>query len=254
MHKSESLGFKPQGSAGTSTHTAPEGVWHIYFRKKQYKSTAQAGSVPRGARYRLSTTCLHFGVQMPKQGDFDSICELCSRKGAGVAHGTSDVTQTSSSSQEGQRAVDKPKSPPDDRQRSVACRNTLLKDTTRCQRHRVISPSLAHVFSVSAVGLVFLLPLRGLGGLFHVGWSFCARFLSWSVGLCGGRRVRFFLRVVSRGFSSFWRFSGFPVLFVRSVPGRSCGLNSFGPQWTRLAQSRISGAKCTRQSDGLNFF
>ena len=42
------------------------------------------------------------GAQMPKQRDFDSICKLCSRKGAGIANGDSDVTQTSSSSEEGQ--------------------------------------------------------------------------------------------------------------------------------------------------------
>ena len=42
------------------------------------------------------------GAQMPKQGDFDSICKLCSRKGAGIANGDSDVAQTSSSSEEGQ--------------------------------------------------------------------------------------------------------------------------------------------------------
>ena len=44
---------------------------------------------------------MYSGGQMPKQGDFDSIWKLCSRKGAEITQGDSDVTQTSSSSEEG---------------------------------------------------------------------------------------------------------------------------------------------------------
>ena len=35
---------------------------------------------------------MYSGPQMPKQGDFDSICKLCSRKGAEIKQGDSDVT------------------------------------------------------------------------------------------------------------------------------------------------------------------
>ena len=43
---------------------------------------------------------VYTGVHMPKQGDFDSTCKVCSRKGADVAQGDSDVMDKPKSSSE----------------------------------------------------------------------------------------------------------------------------------------------------------
>ena len=99
--KSDTLGSNPKAARVRARTQLQKG----YYRRTTGRNSTRV-------LHRLGTCHMvpgidnpryvYSGPQMPKQGDFDSICELCSRKRAEVAHGDSDVTQTSSSSEEGQ--------------------------------------------------------------------------------------------------------------------------------------------------------
>ena len=99
--KSESLGLNPKEARERARAQLQNGYYISTSGRNSTRVLHRLGScymVPGidYPRYAFS------GAQMPKQGDFDSICKLCSRKGAGITNGDSDVTQTSSSSEEGQ--------------------------------------------------------------------------------------------------------------------------------------------------------
>ena len=94
-HKVGVIGFKPQGSAGNEhAHCSRRGYYVSAAGRNSTKGAAEGGSLLHGARYQLSTIFLHWGLDAEARR-----LRQCSRKGADVAYGDSDVTQTSSSSE-----------------------------------------------------------------------------------------------------------------------------------------------------------
>ena len=99
--KSDTLGSNPKAARERARTQLQKGYYLSTSGRNSRRVLHTLGScyIVPGIDY---PRYVYSGLQMPKQGDFDSICKLCSRKRAEVAHGDSDVTQTSSSSEEGQ--------------------------------------------------------------------------------------------------------------------------------------------------------